>query len=155
MSDDTSPIKPPPTIVSSRPITYQLGDSCFSLQEHHEGTDKQPTTALKLYQVNRQPHTFIQAEGALVAVSVEPLPDQAGVYIGILTHLTDNQYVATLAIEDADGLTHQRVMLEFTAAPNDDLALRYDYTGNVLFVTSYRQDGTLIRRDNILKGKVA
>jgi len=153
MSADSSPEKERPNIVSSRPITYQIGDSCFAVQEHVE--DGVASTALKLFQGAREPHTFIHADGALMAISVEPLPDHGGVYIGILTYLGDTQYLATLAIEDHDGLTHQRVELEFDAHANDDLALRYDHQRNVLFVTSHHSDGTLARVDNIIKGKAA
>lgn len=154
MSTESSTENTRPSIVNSRPITYQIGDSCFAVQEHVDD-DEGASTTLKLFQGAREPHTFIHADGNLMAISVEPLPEHGGVYIGILTYLGDNQYLATLAIEDRDGLTHQRVELEFEAHANDDLVLRYDHQHNVLFVTSHHSDGTLARVDNIIKGKAA
>ncbi len=155
MSAESAPPTQRPAIISSRPITYQIGDSCFSVQEHGDDDQGVTNTSLKLFQGGREPHTFIHADGALVAMSVEPLPDHAGAYIGILTYLGDDHYLATLAIEDHAGLTHQRVPVTFDADKDDDLVLRYNHAHNTLFVTSHRQDGTLACVENIIKGKVA
>lgn len=142
-----------PTIVSqSRPMVFQMGESSFSLQAIE--IDGAEHTQLKLYQ-QRTPHDLIQAEGRVVSVSVEPLDQHDGVYMGLLTQCQDDAFLATLIIETAEGIVHEQRSLSVDSDNADDLALRFSYRGNCLFVTSHRKDGTLTRVDNIIKERAA
>lgn len=136
----------------SRPMVFQMGESSFSLTAIT--VDGGEHTQLKIYQKGR-PHDLIQAEGQVVNITVEPIEGLGGVYMGLLTQCQDDVYLATLMIEGEEGIVHEQQSLTIDAHPEDDLAIRFSYHDNCLFITSHRQDGTLVRVDNIIKEKAA
>jgi len=152
--DSASTPSATPTLFSQStvPFTVQMGDSCFGLRQIEE--DSVQHTQLSIYHEEGKPATLIQAEGSVVAVSVEPIPtdDGSGAYIGMLTRCQDDVFLVSLMIESPDGVLHEQRTVVLDVDDRDDLVLRYDHNGNCAFITSNRQNGTIARIDTIRKG---
>jgi len=162
--DMQSPNETPAVFVQSRPFTIKMGESCFGLQT--TDADSVQHTTLTLYQEEGGANTIIQAEGQVVATTVEPIMGvdeegkviadrSVGAYIGVLTQCQDDVFIVTLIIEGTDGIFHEQRSVSVECDRKDDLVLSYHHHHNCVFITSNRKNGTLARIDNIRKGVAA